>query len=102
MSSPDPELHPLAVIHARAELAAGVVVGPYAVIGEGVTIGAGTRIGAHAVLEGPTELGRDNVIGLAEGRHRHQLDPLAEQLGRGQDRVAAGAAQERDAGGASG
>ena len=63
MSSPDPEIHPSAVIHARAELAPGVSVGPYAVIGEAVKIGAGTRIGAHALLEGPTEIGRDNRIG---------------------------------------
>jgi UDP-N-acetylglucosamine acyltransferase len=61
--SPDPELHSTAVVHPRAELAPGVAVGPYAVIGEGVKIGSGTSIGAHALVEGPTELGRDNVIG---------------------------------------
>jgi UDP-N-acetylglucosamine acyltransferase len=38
------------------------VIGPYAVVGDGVVIGAGTTIGAHAVLKGPTTIGRDNRI----------------------------------------
>ena len=37
-------------------------VGPFAVIGAGVEIGAGTRIGPHAVIRGPTRIGRDNRI----------------------------------------
>lgn len=39
-----------------------VEVGPYAVIGPGVQIDAGTWIGPHAVLKGPTRIGRDNRI----------------------------------------
>ena len=64
MLNPEPAgIHPTAVVHPRAELDPGAVVGPFAVIGAGVKIGAGTAIGAHAVLEGPTEIGRDNRIG---------------------------------------
>jgi UDP-N-acetylglucosamine acyltransferase len=40
------ETHPTAVIDPRAELGAGVSVGPYAVIGPNVVIGEGTQIGA--------------------------------------------------------
>jgi UDP-N-acetylglucosamine acyltransferase len=55
-------IHQSAIVHPRAELAAGVEVGPYAVIGEHVRIGEGTSIGAHCVIEGRTTIGRDNRI----------------------------------------
>jgi UDP-N-acetylglucosamine acyltransferase len=55
-------IHPTAVVDADAELAAGVVVGPFATIGPGVTIGEGTEVGAGAVLQGLTRIGRDNRI----------------------------------------
>jgi UDP-N-acetylglucosamine acyltransferase len=51
-----------AVISPRAQLGAGVTVGPFAVIGPDVTIGDRTTIGAHAVIEGPTRIGADNQI----------------------------------------
>jgi UDP-N-acetylglucosamine acyltransferase len=49
-------VHPTATIHPEAE------IGPFAVVGESVVVGARTRIGAHAVVEGPTVLGEDNVV----------------------------------------
>ena len=45
-----------------AELDDAVEVGPFAVIGKDVCIGSGTRIGPHAVIKGPTRIGRDNRI----------------------------------------
>jgi UDP-N-acetylglucosamine acyltransferase len=51
-----------AVVSSRAQLGAGVTVGPFAVIGPDVIIGARTTIGAHAVIEGPTRIGEDNQI----------------------------------------
>jgi UDP-N-acetylglucosamine acyltransferase len=57
-----PRIHPTAVIHPGAALAADVSVAAYAVIGDGVEIGSGTSIGAHAVIYGPTTIGRDNKI----------------------------------------
>jgi UDP-N-acetylglucosamine acyltransferase len=56
-------VHATALVDAAAELADGVVVGPYSVIGPGVRIGEGTQIGAHCVIEGPTRIGRGNRIG---------------------------------------
>ncbi len=56
------DIHPTAVVHAKAELAADVVVGPYSVIGPEVRIGRGTWIGAHAVVEGRTTIGQANRI----------------------------------------
>jgi UDP-N-acetylglucosamine acyltransferase len=55
-------IHPTAVIDPGARLDEGVEVGPFVVIGPGVEIGAGTWIGPHAVLRGPTRIGRDNRI----------------------------------------
>lgn len=55
-------IHPTSVIHPRAELDSSVAVGPYCVIGEGVRIGAGTILQNHVTVQGPTTLGRDNVI----------------------------------------
>ena len=55
-------IHPSAVVDPTAELADDVEVGPFAVVGAGVSIGAGSRILAHATLEGPTTMGRLNVV----------------------------------------
>ena len=55
-------IHPTAIVHHGAHLAPDVEVGPYAVIGDEVEIGAGSSIGAHAVIKGPTRIGRDNRI----------------------------------------
>ena len=56
------QIHPQAVVDAKAELAAGVVVGPGAVVGPDVVIGANTWIGPNAVLDGRLRLGRDNRV----------------------------------------
>jgi UDP-N-acetylglucosamine acyltransferase len=56
------KIHPTAVIHAGAELADDVEVGPYSVIGSQVRIGAGTVVGPHAVIEGRTVIGEGNRI----------------------------------------
>jgi UDP-N-acetylglucosamine acyltransferase len=55
-------IHATAIVDPAAELAADVEIGPYALIGAGVRIGEGTRIGGHCTLEGPTTLGRGNVV----------------------------------------
>jgi UDP-N-acetylglucosamine acyltransferase len=55
-------IDPRAIVSPKAELAAGVTVGPYSVIGDGVVIGAGTWIGPHAVVNGPTAIGEGNKI----------------------------------------
>lgn len=51
-----------AIIDPGANLDEGVEVGPFAVIGKNVCIGKGTRVGPHAVIKGPTRIGRDNHI----------------------------------------
>lgn len=51
-----------AIVDPEADLDEQVSIGPFAVVGPGVRIGAGTTIGPHAVIKGPTVLGRDNRI----------------------------------------
>jgi len=55
-------IHPTAIIDPAAELASGVSVGPYTVIGPNVVIESGTWIGSHAVIKGPTRIGRNNRL----------------------------------------
>lgn len=56
------QIDPSARIAPDAVLGEDVEVGPFAVIGAGVEIGAGSRIGPHAVVQGPTRLGRNNTV----------------------------------------
>jgi UDP-N-acetylglucosamine acyltransferase len=62
VTDPSP-IHPTAVIDPRAELEAGIRVGPYTVIGPEVRIGRDAEIGAHVVLEGRVSLGARCHIG---------------------------------------
>jgi UDP-N-acetylglucosamine acyltransferase len=55
-------IDPRAAIDPKAELDEGVRVGAFAIIGAEVQVGAGTEIGPHAVIRGPTRIGRDNRI----------------------------------------
>ena len=51
-----------AVVDAKADMDEGVEIGPFSVIGPEVKISRGTWIGPHAVINGPTVIGRDNRI----------------------------------------
>ena len=55
-------IHPQAVVHPQARIAKSVEIGAYSIIGADVEIGEGTWIGPHAVINGPTRIGRDNRI----------------------------------------
>jgi len=55
-------IHPTAIIDARAQVGPDCTIGPYCVIGADVTLGAGCRLHSHVVLDGHTVLGRENEI----------------------------------------
>jgi UDP-N-acetylglucosamine acyltransferase len=55
-------IDPQAIVAPDAEIGEGVEIGAFSVIGAGVRIGAGTWVGPHAVINGPTTLGRDNKV----------------------------------------
>lgn len=55
-------IHPTALVHTGARIAADVEIGAYSIIGEHVEIGPGCRIGPHVVITGHTRLGEGNRI----------------------------------------
>lgn len=55
-------IHPTAIVHPNAKLAADVAVGAYSIIGEHVEIDSGTTIGSHVVINGHTRIGKNNRI----------------------------------------
>jgi len=57
-----PLIHPTAIIDPSAELADDVEVGAYSVIGEKVKIDSGNTIASHVVINGPTQIGKDNIF----------------------------------------
>jgi UDP-N-acetylglucosamine acyltransferase len=57
-----PKIHPTAIIDASAELDSSVEVGPYSIIGANVKIDAGTRVAGHVIINGPTNIGKNNHI----------------------------------------
>jgi UDP-N-acetylglucosamine acyltransferase len=54
------QIHPMAVVDKKADLAADVVVGPFAYIGPQVRLGAGCVVEHHASIEGHTQAGTGN------------------------------------------
>ncbi|MFM8186181.1 MAG: acyl-ACP--UDP-N-acetylglucosamine O-acyltransferase [Alphaproteobacteria bacterium] len=55
-------IHNTAIIHSNAKIASDVEIGPFVVIGDKVKIDSGTKIKSHAVIEGDTEIGKNNLI----------------------------------------
>jgi UDP-N-acetylglucosamine acyltransferase len=55
-------IHPTAIIHPEAQIHKSVKIGPYCTIGPRVKIGENTELVSHVVLEGFTEIGKDNKI----------------------------------------
>jgi len=80
-------IHPTAIVHPGARIAADVSVGAYSIIGEHVEIGEGTRIGPHVVVEGHTRIGRDNEIfqfcsiGASPQDKKYDAEPTRLEIG---------------------
>jgi UDP-N-acetylglucosamine acyltransferase len=55
-------IHPTAIVDAQARIAETADIGPYCIVGAEVEIGARTRLMAHIYLEGPTQIGVDNLF----------------------------------------
>ena len=56
------QVHEQAIVAASAKIGAGVRVGAYAVIGDHVELGEGCVLHSHAVVQGPSKIGRNNVF----------------------------------------
>tara|TARA_B100000614_G_scaffold15492_1_gene12953 strand:+ start:477 stop:785 length:309 start_codon:yes stop_codon:yes gene_type:complete len=55
-------IHSTSIVHASSKIHDSVEIGPFCTIGENVEILEGTKIISHAVIKGPTKIGRDNII----------------------------------------
>jgi UDP-N-acetylglucosamine acyltransferase len=55
-------IHPTAIVDPSARIAESACIGPYTVIGADVEIGARTELKGNVFLEGPLEIGEDNVF----------------------------------------
>lgn len=55
-------IHPTAIIDTGARIAESAEIGPYCIIGADIEIGARTRIVAHVFMEGPMQIGEDNLF----------------------------------------
>lgn len=55
-------IHPSAIVDPGAHVDPTAEIGPYSVIGADVTIGARTVLKAHVFMEGPAEIGEDNLF----------------------------------------
>ncbi len=51
-----------AVVSPDAQVAPDVHIGPFSIIGAEVSIDAGTWVGPHAVINGPTKIGKNNKV----------------------------------------
>jgi UDP-N-acetylglucosamine acyltransferase len=55
-------VHSTAVVHPKAQIGDSCEIGAYCVIGEHVVLGPGCKLHSHVVVDGYTELGRENEI----------------------------------------
>ncbi|MGH7814281.1 MAG: acyl-ACP--UDP-N-acetylglucosamine O-acyltransferase [Candidatus Binataceae bacterium] len=62
MPDQPPRVHPSSVIGPRAEIAAGVEIGPFCHLDGEIRIGARTRLIGHVTILGVTEIGEENVF----------------------------------------
>jgi UDP-N-acetylglucosamine acyltransferase len=62
MAQASMNVHPTAIIDARAKVPASCKVGPYCVIGAGVELGERCHLVSHVAMQGPTKIGADNAF----------------------------------------
>lgn len=55
-------IHPTAIVHSSAKISESADIGPYVIVGEDVRIGDRTLVKANVAMEGPLEIGEDNVF----------------------------------------
>src|SRR6202790_2241360 len=55
-------IHAAAIVDASAKVDESAEIGPYCILGAEVRIGPRTRLMAHVYVEGPIEIGEDNIF----------------------------------------
>jgi UDP-N-acetylglucosamine acyltransferase len=81
------EIHPTAIVDAKAEIGAGTIIGPYCVIGPDVVLGQNCWLQHHVTLAGPTRAGARNKfyaycsIGQQTQDLKYQGEPTYLEIG---------------------
>lgn len=58
-----PQVHDLAFVNPKAELADDVIVGPFCNVDAGVVVGRGCNLDSHVTIKGGTKIGERNYFG---------------------------------------
>jgi UDP-N-acetylglucosamine acyltransferase len=80
-------IHPTAIVHPRAELGAGVEIGPFCTVGAEVALGDRVHLVSHVVIDGRTSIGEDTVVfpfaslGLAPQDLKYKGEPSTLEIG---------------------
>jgi len=80
-------IHPTALVDPNAKVHPEADIGPYCIIGPEVEIGARTRLMGHLYMEGPTQIGEDNLfypfstIGLASQDLKYKGERAETRIG---------------------
>lgn len=83
------QIHPTAIVDAKARLGTGIQVGPYAIISAGVELGDGCIVGHHATIDGPSQIGPRNdffpyaAIGFKTQDLKYKTEPTHLEIGEG-------------------
>lgn len=81
------QIDPRAVVHPKADLGNGVVVGPFAVVEENAVLGDGTHVMSHAFIGSGARIGRDcrihpgAVVGHAPQDLKYKDEPTTCEVG---------------------
>jgi len=83
----DAQIHPTAIVDARAELGSGTTIGPYCIVGPDVVLGANCWLQNHVTLAGPMTAGARNKfyayssIGQQTQDLKYQGEPTYLEIG---------------------
>ena len=81
-------IHPSAVVSARARIGRDCHIGPYSIIGDEVELGDGVRLESHCVVDGKTTIGDGThvfpfvSIGLAPQDLKYKGEPAETRIGQ--------------------
>jgi UDP-N-acetylglucosamine acyltransferase len=83
----DVQIHPTAIVDAKAEIGSGSIIGPFCIVAPGVVLGADCWLQHHVTLSGPTTAGARNKfyaycsIGQQTQDLKYQGEPTYLEIG---------------------
>jgi UDP-N-acetylglucosamine acyltransferase len=81
-------IHPTAVVSAKAHVGDDCFIGPYCIVGDDVELGDSVRLESHCVVDGHTSIGADTQvfpfvsIGLASQDLKYKGEPSETKIGK--------------------